>query len=69
MAQIPFVTTPHNSGLGDPLASAFEAQQSMNTELYDTVVFEVPGMGLSEANFIKPIGNLMPCEPFESIKI
>jgi hypothetical protein len=51
MAQIPFVTTPHNSGLGDPLATAFEAQQSMNTELYDTAVFEVPGMGLSEANF------------------
>lgn len=51
MAQIPFVTTPHNSGLGDPLATAFEAQQSMNTELYNTVVFEVPGKGLSEANF------------------
>jgi hypothetical protein len=51
MGQILFVTTPHNSGSGDPLATAFEAQQSMNTELYDTVVFEVPGKGLSEANF------------------
>jgi hypothetical protein len=51
MGQILFTTTPHDSGLGNPLATAFEFQQSMNTELYETVVFEVPGMGLSEVSF------------------
>ncbi len=51
MGQTHFTTTPNNSGLGNPLATAFEMQESMNTELYETVVFEVPGMQLTEAVF------------------
>jgi hypothetical protein len=51
MAQIIHITTPHNSGNGDPLATAMENQNSMNTELYTTKVDKVGGKGLSDTNF------------------
>lgn len=51
MAQIAHITTPHNSGLGDPLATGFENQNSMNTELYSNKVDKIAGKGLSDTNF------------------
>jgi hypothetical protein len=51
MAQINHITTPHNSGNGDPLATAMENQNSMNTELYGGKVDKVGGKGLSDTNF------------------
>jgi hypothetical protein len=51
MAQIIHITTPHNSGNGDPLATAMENQNSMNTELYGEKVDKIGGKGLSDTNF------------------
>ena len=44
------VSTP-DSGLGDALRTGFVNQNTMNAELYDTVVFEVIGKDLSSNDF------------------
>jgi hypothetical protein len=51
MAKITHDISTPNNGLGDALREAFENQNSMNTELYDTKVDKVSGKGLSANDF------------------
>ncbi len=51
MAKININTSFPNDGLGDPLRDAFNSQNSMNTELYDTKVDKVTGKELSSNDY------------------
>jgi len=51
MAQINHNVSLPNDGLGDELRTAFQNQESMNTELYATKVDKVTGKGLTENEF------------------
>jgi len=51
MAQIIHDISNPNDGLGDPLRTAFDNQNDMNTELYTTKVDKVTGQRLTENNF------------------
>jgi len=51
MAQILHNISTPNDGLGDPLRTAFDNQNEMNTELYTTKVDKVVGKELSSNDF------------------
>jgi len=51
MAQITHDISSPDDGLGDALRTAFDNQNDMNTELYDTKVDKITGKGLSENDF------------------
>lgn len=51
MAQIIHNISTPNDGLGDPLRTAFDHQNEMNAELYDTKVDKIAGKGLSQEDF------------------
>ncbi|MFM9825915.1 hypothetical protein, partial [Flavobacterium sp.] len=51
MGQITHNISNSNDGFGDALREAFDHQNTMNTELYDTKVDEIAGKGLSENDF------------------
>ena len=51
MSQIPIDISTPNDGLGDPLRVAFDAVNTMFTELYAKSVFKEAGKGLSSNDF------------------
>lgn len=51
MSQIPIDISTPNDGLGDPLRVAFDAVNTMFTELYGKSVFKEAGKGLSSNDF------------------
>lgn len=51
MAQVILNISTPNDGLGDPLRTAFDEQNGMNTELYTTKVDKETGKGLSTNDF------------------
>jgi len=51
MAKITHDISSPNDGFGDALRVAFDNQNDMNTELYDTKVDKVTGQRLTENNF------------------
>jgi hypothetical protein len=51
MGKITHDISSPNDGLGDVLRQAFENQNAMNTELYDSTVKKVTGKGLSDVNY------------------
>jgi hypothetical protein len=51
MGQVTHNLSNPNDGFGDALRDAFDNQNAMNTELYDTKVDEISGKGLSENDF------------------
>jgi hypothetical protein len=51
MSQINIDVSTPNDGQGDPLRTAFSAVNTMFTELYGSVVFQVPGKALSTNDF------------------
>ena len=55
MSQINIDVSTPNDGQGDPLRTAFIAVNTMFTELYGTVVFQVAGKGLSANDFTTPL--------------
>ena len=51
MSRIPIDISTPNDGLGDPLRVAFNAVNTMFTELYDKSVFKEAGKGLSTNDY------------------
>ena len=51
MSRIPIDISTPNDGLGDPLRVAFDAVNTMFTELYDKSVFKEAGKGLSTNDY------------------
>lgn len=62
---VPVVTTPHNSGLGDPLATAFEKVNAGFVDVYATFLLKTPidHLGTVDIDFVgffNAAGDSMP---------